>query len=157
NFSEPKVVQIPEGNRKDGKAGPGPIGRPELVATNPERPPAPRVENKPATKADAPAIRPPAPPAPHAAPAPEPPDTAARMEELLGKQPDTLAAYLKDGPPQVEEVILPFVSTVQALIAFYATGAKKEALAPQNVTFDRLGKATIQLTPATPSRGTSGA
>jgi serine/threonine protein kinase len=79
------------------------------------------------------------------------------MEEVFGKQPGTLAAYLKDSPPQVEEVILPFVSTVQALITLYSTGAKKEAITPQNITFDRVGRASIQLTPATSTRGTSSA
>ena len=117
------------------------------------RPPAPPAAPRP----EASSPRPAAPPAPlkPEPPKPEPPDTAARLEELVGKQPDTLAAYLKDGPPQIEEVILPFVATVQALIALYATGAKKEALNPQNITFDRMGKATIQLLPMTGTGGTS--
>ena len=154
---EAKPAPPPDGNRKDGRSGPSPVVRPEPVPANVERPPAPKVESKPAPKADVPPVRPvaPAPPPPPSAPKPEPPDTAARMEQLIGKQPETLSAYLKDGPPQVEEVILPFVSTVQALITLYATGAKKESLSPQNVTFDRLGKATIQMIPAT--RGTSSA
>ncbi|HZQ96077.1 MAG TPA: protein kinase [Candidatus Sulfotelmatobacter sp.] len=155
---EPKPAPPPpDGNRKEGRSVPAPVMRPEPVPASPERPPAPRVESKPAAKAETPPARPMAPPPPPPPPKLEPPDSAARMEELIGKQPETLSAYLKDGPPQVEEVILPFVSTVQALIALYATGAKKEALSPQNVTFDRLGKATIQLLPATPGRGTSSA
>jgi eukaryotic-like serine/threonine-protein kinase len=145
-----------ENNRKDGKSA-SPIARPEPVVASAERIPAPRAENKPAPKPEVAPVRSPALQAPPSPLKPEPPDTAARMEELLGKQPDTLSAYLKDGPPQVEEVILPFVATVQAVIAQYATGAKKEALAPQNITFDRLGKAAVQFAPATSTRGTSSA
>jgi serine/threonine protein kinase len=114
-----------------------------------------RVEAKSQPKPEPSPARPPAPPAPQ--PEPKPPDTASRLEELVGKQPNTLAAYLKDSPPQVEEVILPFVATVQALIGLHATGGKKEALSPQGISFDRLGKAAILVQPVTSSRRTSSA
>jgi serine/threonine protein kinase len=154
---EPKLAAVPD-NRRDGLSGSRPAAaKLEPVPANPEHAQAPRVEAKSTPKPEPPLPpRPPAAPA-QASPQPEPPDTASRFEAIVGKQPDTLAAYLKDSPPQVEEVILPFVATVQALIALQATGAKKEALSPHGITFDRLGKATIHVLPVPSTQRTSSA
>ena len=100
-----------------------------------EAKPGPKVEPKPESKA---------PLKPHAAPTPPAPDVAARLEEMLGKQPESLAGYMEDGPQQVERVIHPFVATVEALAAVYAANSKIEPLNPQNIDFDRMGKATIR-------------
>ena len=81
---------------------------------------------------------------PRPAPAESASDVAGRLEELLGKQPETLAGYMKDSPAQVEGAIHAFVATVEALAAMYAANSKIEALTPQNICFDRLGKATIR-------------
>lgn len=85
---------------------------------------------------------------PNAAPANLAPDVSARLEELLGKQPETLAAYLNDGPSEAEQVVQAFVSSTRALIAMYEAQGKKEALIPQNIAFDRMGKATIRTSAA---------
>ncbi len=94
---------------------------------------------------------------PAGAPAPvlAAPDQAAQLEKLVGKQPDTLAGYLLEGPPQLEEVIHAFVSSVQAVIAMQSSGNRKEALTPQSICFDRLSKATVQTLQPTLTRGTS--
>ena len=154
-FSQLKPTPIPD-NPRDGLSGSKPAARLEPVPANPERMQAPRADVKSSPRPEAVPPRPPATPA-QASPQPEPPDTASRFEEIVGKQPDTLAAYLKDSPPQVEEVILPFVATVQALIALHATGAKREGLSPHGITFDRLGKATIHVLPMTSTTRTSSA
>jgi len=154
SFPESQPTAIPD-NRRDGLSGSRPT-KLEPVPSNPERAQAARVEARSTPKPESPPQPPPAAPA-QASPHPEPPDTASRFEDIVGKQPDTLAAYLRDSPPQVEEVILPFVATVQALIALHATGAKKEALSPHGVKFDRLGKATIHVLPVTSTQRTSSA
>jgi serine/threonine protein kinase len=150
--------------RQESKArvpiAPAPEPRPAPVAE--AKFPAPSEPKAAAKPKEMPAPKPPAVPeqkTPQPQKAPQPPAAgiAASFEGLIGKQPDTLAGYLKDSPPQVEEVIHAFQSTVQALIAFNATGAKKESLAPQNITFDRLGKATIQALQSTSTRATSSA
>jgi serine/threonine protein kinase len=92
---------------------------------------------------------------PAAAPLLAAPDPGARIEKLVGKQPETLAGYLQEGPPQLEEVIHAFVSSVQAIIAMHASGNKKEALTPQSICFDRLGKASVQTLQPALTRGTS--
>ncbi len=99
----------------------------------------------------------------HAKPEGQPPapaktevDMASRLEELLGKQPENLAGYLRENPPQLEEVIYAFVSTIEAVAARYASGGKVEGLVPQNISFDRLGKASIQNTPSALTQSTSG-
>jgi hypothetical protein len=147
--SRAKVPVVPAPEPK-----PAPVAEAKLPA-----PAEPKLAAKPK---EMPAPKPPAAPEQKApqqqkAPQPSPVDLVASFEAIIGKQPDTLAGYLKDSPPQVEEVIHAFLSTVQALIAFYATGAKKESLAPQNITFDRLGKATIQALQPTSTRATSSA
>jgi eukaryotic-like serine/threonine-protein kinase len=120
-----------------------PVAKPDIkpIANPPVALPA-----KPALKAG--------PPQPPAAPQPKP-AAASRIEGLLGKQPPNLAGYLQDGPPKLEEVIHAFVSSVQALIALHATGSKKQALTPQSICFDHLGKASIELLQPTLSSGTS--
>lgn len=82
------------------------------------------------------------------------PDKVSRLEELLGKQPDSLAGYLKDSPPELEEVIHAFVASVQALIAMGAANGKNEALIPQSICFDWVGKATIRASQLTVTHGT---
>jgi serine/threonine protein kinase len=147
--SRAKVPVVPAPEPK-----PAPVAEAKLpapaepkLATKPKEMPAPKPPAAPEQKT----------PQQQKPPQPSPVDLVASFEAIIGKQPDTLAGYLKDSPPQVEEVIHAFLSTVQALIAFYATGAKKESLAPQNITFDRLGKATIQALQPTSTRATSSA
>jgi serine/threonine protein kinase len=72
------------------------------------------------------------------------PQVAARLEQLLGKQPENLAGYVHDSSPELDRVVPAFVSTVRALIAMYEAKNRNDALIPQNVHFDQLGKATIQ-------------
>jgi eukaryotic-like serine/threonine-protein kinase len=119
----------------------------------------PKPEPKAVPKPEAASVqKPPVPPAPPEARAIAKPDVSeavARIEALVGKQPETLAGYLHDDPAQLEQVIHGFVASVQALIAMHATGNKKEALIPQSICFDRLGKATIQALQPTATRGTS--
>ncbi len=124
------VVSIPKPEAQ-------PVAKPEVVSA--QKPPAK-----------------PSPPGPRAAPKPQVPEAVARIEALIGKQPDTLAGYLHDDPAQLEEIIHAFVASIQAVIAMNATGNKKEALIPQSICFDRLGKATIQTLQPTVTRGTSG-
>jgi eukaryotic-like serine/threonine-protein kinase len=71
-------------------------------------------------------------------------DIVARLEEVLGKQPENLVGYLRENPPQAEEVIHALVASVEALAAMYAEKGKLEAIVPQSICFDRLGKVTIQ-------------
>ena len=126
-----------------------PAPQPELKSVaKPEIQPVAKPANPSPAKPAVKAAQPPAAPQPKIAP-------AARMEGLLGKQPQNLAGYLQDGPPQLEEVIHAFVSSVQALIALHATGSKKEALTPQSICFDHLGKASIELLQPTVTSGTS--
>ena len=83
-------------------------------------------------------------------------DVVSRLEEILGKQPENLAGYLREDPPEMEEVIHAFVATVEAVVAVYVAKGKLEAIVPQNICFDRLGKATIQSSPMTLTQSTSG-
>ena len=59
-------------------------------------------------------------------------------------QPDTLEKYFKDEPPQLEEVIHAFVSTVLAVVDVDAADKKVAALSPENICFDRSGKASVR-------------
>ena len=78
----------------------------------------------------------------------------ARLEELLGKSPDSLAGYCEDAPCPPERVIHAFVATVQALIAQGPANCSAEALFPQNIHFDVVGRATILSTQSvTQTRG----
>jgi eukaryotic-like serine/threonine-protein kinase len=83
-------------------------------------------------------------------------DVVSRLEEILGKQPENLAGYLREDPPEMEEVIHAFVATLEAVAAMYVAKGKLEAIVPQNICFDRLGKATIQSSPMTLTQSTSG-
>ncbi len=83
------------------------------------------------------------------------PEMAARLEQLLGKQPPTLAGYLQDNTPELDRVVSAFVSTVRALIAIDEAKGRSDALIPQNVHFDQLGKATIQAAPSTSGQATT--
>ncbi len=139
--------------RPEVKAAPGPelksAAKPEIKpAAKPEIKPMPNSANASPAKAAVKSGQPPAAPQPKPAP-------ASRFEGLLGKQQSNLAGYLQDSPPQLEEVIHAFVSSVQALIALHATGSKKEALTPQSICFDHLGKASIELLQPTVTSGTS--
>jgi len=81
---------------------------------------------------------------------------APSVERLLGKQPPTLAGYLKDRSSTPDEVIDAFLASTKALMELYAAGnSKNEALLPENVCFDRLGKATIQVAPTRAAHGTA--
>jgi serine/threonine-protein kinase len=105
------------------------------------------VERKPELKM---AVRPEA-----AAPIESEVDVVARLEDLLGKQPENLAGYLAESPPQVEQVIHAFVATVEALVRLYAANGKSEGLTPQNIIFDRMGNASIQVSSTTSIQGTT--
>jgi serine/threonine-protein kinase len=83
-------------------------------------------------------------------------DMTSRLEELLGKQPESLAGYLRDNPPPLDEVIHALIASVEAVAATYASGGKIEGLVPQNICFDRLGKATVQNTQSGFTQSTSG-
>ena len=83
-------------------------------------------------------------------------DVVSRLEEILGKQPENLAGYLREDPPEMEEVIHAFVATVEAVAGMYMAKGKLEAMVPQNICFDRVGKATIQSSPMTLTQSTSG-
>jgi serine/threonine-protein kinase len=72
------------------------------------------------------------------------PKIAERLEDLLGKQPETLAAYLAETPPELEQVIYPFKSSAEALMRLYESNGKTNGLSPQNIVFDRMGVATIE-------------
>lgn len=71
------------------------------------------------------------------------PDIAARLEELVGKSPDSLAGYYEDSPCPPEKMIHAFVATVQALISVGPANCSSETLGPQSIRFDPIGKATI--------------
>ena len=83
------------------------------------------------------------------------PQMAARLEQLLGKQPESLAGYLHDDSPELDRVVSAFVSTVRALIAIHEAKGKSDPLIPQNVHFDQLGKATIQAAPSSSAQMTT--
>jgi len=135
------------------KPGPKPEKKPEArPGAKPEEKvetqPSPKPEEKPASKADL---------KPHSAPPIQPAsDAAARLEDMLGKQPESLAVYLQDSPQEVERVIHAFSATVEALARVYAAGSKIEPLNPQSISFDPMGKASIRSSrPVT--HGTGGA
>ena len=71
------------------------------------------------------------------------PEMAARLQDLLGGSPGTLAGYYEDSPCPVERAIHAFVASVQALIAIGPANCRSDALFPQNISFNPLGKATI--------------
>lgn len=124
------------------------------VPVRPDVQPVPKAEIKTVAKPDASIEKAKARPQLHPTP-PATPNPVSRIEELIGQQPDTLAGYLHDDPAQLEEVIHALMSSLQALIAMHATGNKKEALTPQSICFDRLGKASIQTLQPAMTRGTS--
>lgn len=67
-----------------------------------------------------------------------------RLEDLLGKQPETLAGYLAENPPELEQVIHGFKSSAEALMRLYESNGKTSGLTPQNIVFDRMGVASIE-------------
>lgn len=71
------------------------------------------------------------------------PEMAARLQDLLGGSPGTLAGYYEDSPCPVERAIHSFVASVQALIAIGPANCRSEALFPQNISLSPVGKATI--------------
>ena len=151
----PKVEPVVARSAVKQEAKPAPAPEVKSVA-KPEIKPPVKPEIKPVATPAKPAPEKPAiKAAPQPSPAAPPAKQAARIEGLLGKQPPSLAAYLQDSPPQLEEVIHAFVSSVQALIALHASGSKKEALTPQSICFDHLGKATIEMLQPTVTSGTS--
>ena len=135
----PKPPPRPEPSpaRPDLKSGPRPAFQPEAKSSA-EPGSKPSLESTPKPEPNAEVKPRPAPPQS------PPPEKTDRLEELLGKQPETLAGYLKDSPAQVETVIHAFVATVEGLAATYAASAKIEPLTPQSISFDRIGKATIR-------------
>ncbi|MGC2194506.1 MAG: protein kinase [Terriglobales bacterium] len=154
----PKPVSIP---KPLVPPKPAPAAKVELnpgskIPFKPEAPPVAIPEAKPVAQPGM-VAKPQAKPdsMPRPVPVPAAPDVAARIEGLIGKQPDTLAGYLHDDPSQLEEVIHAFVASVQALIAMHSTDGRKDALTPQSICFDRLGKATIQSLQPNVTRGTS--
>ena len=77
-----------------------------------------------------------------------------RLENLIGKQPESLAGYLTEDAPAVDRVIFAFSASVEALIRLYDAKGKTDGLVPQSILFDRLGKASIRVGSATSIRGT---
>jgi serine/threonine-protein kinase len=82
-------------------------------------------------------------------------DIYSRLEEVLGKQPANLAAYLKQEPREAEEVIHAFVAASDALVKRYTEKNKSAGLTPENICFDRLGKATIRVSTTTVLTGST--
>ncbi len=76
-------------------------------------------------------------------------DLVSRLEGLLGKQAPNMAGYLGNDPAAVEQVIHPFIASVEALVRLYEAKGKTNGLTPQSIQFDRMGKATIQTPSAT--------
>jgi len=169
----PPQISSPESTVKTTPAPPGIIAEPK-PAVRPHPQPEPATLKAELKSADKPAIKAePKPPAvkaepkapieanpsasvesksrpepvdvkPRPAPAKPSDDVTDRLEELLGKQPESLAACLKDEPAQMESVLHLFMATVEALGAAYAANAKIEPLTPQSVSFDKMGKANIR-------------
>jgi len=83
-------------------------------------------------------------------PNPEPhPDIVARLEDLLGKQPENLAGYLAEEPPELDQVIHAFIASADALVRLYDANGMTFGLTPQNIVFDRIGNASIRTSSAT--------
>ncbi|HEX4486925.1 MAG TPA: protein kinase [Terriglobales bacterium] len=144
-------------NQKGQPARPPSGVRPAAIpnAAKPPGPPAapPVRQSSPAVPVKP--VTPPPVPKPDVKPSAPRPKVAPEISLPFLAQPETLAGYMKDNPPQLEEVVYPFVATVQALLDMYAANNKGAALSPENVFFDRAGKATIR-TSATPSDQGSG-
>lgn len=86
-----------------------------------------------------------------------PPDVSIneRLEELFGKQPENLAGYLKQQPSELSDVIYAFVSATDALASRYAEKNRFVGLTPENICFDRVGKATIHASSSTALTGST--
>jgi serine/threonine protein kinase len=123
-------------------APPASVQRTSIPEFKPEAKPVPKPEPKPEIKQTPAAAQ-------------VTPEMAARLEHLLGKQTPTLAGYLQDNPPELDRVVSPFVSTVRALIAINEAKGKSDALIPQNIHFDQLGKATVQAAPSSSAEVTT--
>ncbi len=145
----PKPVPLPAPPSSFRAASPPPPA-PSQGALASELKPAPKIEIK-ARPAPVPSPA----PGPSPAPANVTPQVAARLEQILGKQPENLAGYLKDNPPDLDQVVPAFVATVRALIAMYEAKGRNDALIPQNIKFDLLGKATIRTVPASAAAATT--
>jgi serine/threonine protein kinase len=113
------------------KSGPTAAATPEPKAA-PKPAPPPEVKPEPKPQPGAVVKRPSAPVA-----------AASRFEEPFGKQPETLAGYLKDDPARLEEVIHALATTADALARLHAAQARIEPLTPQSIRFDEVGKASI--------------
>jgi len=90
------------------------------------------------------------------APAPAPkatPRISPRAEKAAAEQPDTLARYLGDQPAEVDGVVPRFIAATEALAALYAANGKSGGLAPENVRFDKTGKAFIRVAAAPAQQG----
>jgi eukaryotic-like serine/threonine-protein kinase len=125
---------------------------PSLPASLPVRQSSPAVPVKPGVP-----VKPVTPP-PVAKPEvkqPPKPNLAPSFSLSFGAQPETLAGYMKENPPQLEEVVHAFVATVQGLLDMYAANNNGAAFSPENVCFDRAGRATIRSS-STPSNQGSG-
>jgi serine/threonine protein kinase len=77
------------------------------------------------------------------------------LEELLGKQPGNLAGYLRQKPPQMNELIHALVAATDALVTRYAATGKGGGLTPESICFDRMGKATIRVSTSTVPQGST--
>ena len=130
-----RTPELKPAPKPDLKSGPTPAAKPELPSGAKPDVSSVKSELKPEAKADL---------KQRSAPAEAASGAAPGWEELLGKQPQNLAGYLKDGSPQLEEVIPAFIASVEALVAMYAANCKNEPLTPESICFDRFGKATIR-------------
>lgn len=79
----------------------------------------------------------------------------SRFEELLGKQPENLAGYLKPEPPELNHVLHAFVAVTNALLARHAEKNRPVGLTPESIVFDRLGNATIRVSSSTVPPGST--
>jgi serine/threonine protein kinase len=114
------------------------------------------METKPEVRSgDKPPAANPVPKRPSGSVAAAPSKPAFPYEDLLGKQPENLAGYLKDDPAQHDDVINAFVATVDAVARLHAAKARVEPLTPQSICFDKMGKVTIVNSQATGSATTS--
>ena len=135
------------------KSGPSPIAAPKVNAgsqasVKPAAQPGVQQYANPAPKAE-PAVK--ADSKQHAA------QPKARAAAFLTSEPESLAAYLKDAPAQVELVIHAFIGTAEALIAMPAANRKNLALVPENIRLNQNGGISIRSMQTTSTQGSSAA
>jgi eukaryotic-like serine/threonine-protein kinase len=147
--SPPKVVQPSDAARVEVKTPPPPKEVPaekpvrsHVADATPAIPQRPKVEIVKSENLHKDPAAPPPKPKPQA-------DIVARLEDLLGKQPENLAGYLAEEPPELEQVIHAFIASVDALIRLYDGNGMTFGLTPQSIVFDRMGSASIQTSSAT--------